>query len=92
MILLIAIILINSKKWKRRQKNSWNVFVNWIKYLDNLETHLAVITMINKQKDDLRTFLNFLNHKFDIICISESRISTKHPQTTNIDLPDLNIE
>ena len=42
--------------------------------------------------DDLRTFLNLAHHKFDVICISESRISVKHTQTTNIDLPDLNME
>ena len=41
--------------------------------------------------DDLGAFLNLVNHKFDIICISESRDSTKHPQATNIDLPGFNI-
>ena len=41
--------------------------------------------------DDLRTFLNLAHHKFDI-CISESRISLKHPQTTNIDLPGFSME
>ena len=40
----------------------------------------------------MRTFLNLANHKFDIICISESRISVKHPQTTNIDLPGFKME
>ena len=48
--------------------------------------HLS-ISSISAHIDDLRAFLNLVNHKFDIICISESRISTKHPQTTNIDLP-----
>ena len=32
----------------------------------------------------LRTILNLAHHKFDIICISESRISLKHPPTANI--------
>ena len=50
------------------------------------------ISSISAYIDDLRTFLNLINHKFDIICISESRISTKHLQTTNIDLPSINIE
>ena len=50
------------------------------------------IASISAHIDDLRAFLSLVNHKFDIICISESRISTKHPQTTNIDLPSFNIE
>ena len=50
------------------------------------------ISSISTHIDDLRTFLNLINHKFDIICISKSRISTKHLQTTNIDLPSFNIE
>ena len=41
---------------------------------------------------DFGTFLNLANHKFDIICISESRIPVKHPQTTNINLPGFNRE
>ena len=50
------------------------------------------ISSISAHIDDLRTFLNLVNHKFDIICISKSRTSTKHPQTTNIDLSGFNIE
>ena len=50
------------------------------------------ISSISAHIDDLRTFLNLAHHKFDIICISESRISLKHPQTTNIDLPGFNME
>ena len=48
------------------------------------------ISSISAYIDDLRTFLNLANHKFDIIL--ESRISTKHPQTTNTGLPGFNIE
>ena len=50
------------------------------------------ISSISSHIDDLRTFLNLAHHKFDIICISESRISLKHPQTTNINLPGFNME
>ena len=50
------------------------------------------ISSISAHIDDLRTFLNLAHHKFDIRCISESRICVKHPQTTNIDLPGFNIE
>ena len=50
------------------------------------------ISAISAHIDDLRTFINLANHKFDIICISEKRISAKHPQTTNIDLRDFNME
>ena len=50
------------------------------------------IFFISAHINDLRIFLNLVNHKFDIICISERRISAKHPQTTNIDLPGFIIE
>ena len=50
------------------------------------------ISSISAHTDDLRTFLNLSHHKFDIISVSESRICVKHPQTTNIDLPGLNME
>ena len=50
------------------------------------------ISSISSHINDLRNFLNLINQKIDIICISESRISTKNPQTTNIDLPGYNIE
>ena len=50
------------------------------------------ISSISAHIDDFRTFINRVNHKFDILCISKSRIFTKHPQTTNIDLPGVNIE
>ena len=50
------------------------------------------ISSISSHINDLRNFLNLINQKDDIICISESRISTKNPQTTNIDLPGYNIE
>ena len=50
------------------------------------------ISSISADIDDLRAFFNLANHKFDIICISKSRISTKHPQTTNTDLPGFNIK
>ena len=41
------------------------------------------ISSISANIDDLRAFLNLVNHKFYIICISESRISKsthKHKQ------------
>ena len=50
------------------------------------------ISSISAHINDLRNFLNLADQKIDIICISESRISTKSPQTTNIDLPGYNIE
>ena len=50
------------------------------------------ISSISAHIDDLRTFLNLAHQKFDIICISESRLSSKYPQTTNIDLPGFKME
>ena len=40
------------------------------------------ISSISAHINDLRMFLNLFNQKIDIICISESRIFTKNPQTT----------
>ena len=42
--------------------------------------------------DDLKNFLSELSIKFYIICILESRLSQKNPQTTNINLAGYNIE
>ena len=50
------------------------------------------ISSISANIDDLRAFLNLVNQKCDIICISESTTSTKDPQITNIDLPGFNSE
>ena len=50
------------------------------------------ISSLSAHINDLKTFLNLVDSKFDIICISESRLSLKHPQTTNIELPGYNIE
>ena len=50
------------------------------------------ISSISVHINNLRNCLNLVNQKIDIICISESRISTKNLQTTNIELPGYNIE
>ena len=42
--------------------------------------------------DDLKNFFSEIRIKFDIICISASRIPRKNPQTTNINLAGYNIE
>ena len=42
--------------------------------------------------DNLKSFLSELTIKFDIICISGSRISQENPQITNINLAGYNIE
>ena len=49
------------------------------------------ISSISGHINNLRNLLNLVNQKIDI-CISESRTSTKNPQTTNIGLPGYNIE
>lgn len=53
--------------------------------------HLNVFS-ISAHIDNLRNFFNLVNEKIDIICISESRISIKDPETTNIELPVYNFE
>ena len=50
------------------------------------------ISSLSAHIDDLKNFLSELSIKFDIICISESRLSQKKPQTTNINLTGYNIE
>ena len=63
-----------------------------IKKQQDLSIFHLDISSILKIIDDLRTFHNLVNHKFDIICISKRRISTKHPQKVFIDLPGFNIK
>ena len=53
--------------------------------------HLNISSM-SAHINDLKNFINLVNQKIDIIRISENRISTKNPQTTNIDLPGYKIE
>ena len=50
------------------------------------------ISSLSAHIDDLKNFLSELSIKFDIICISESRLSQKNPQTTNINLTGYSIE
>ena len=48
------------------------------------------ISSISAHINNLSNFINLVDQKIDITCISESRISIKNPQTTNIDLPGSN--
>ena len=50
------------------------------------------ISSLSAHIDDLKNFLSELSIKFAVICISESRLSQKNPQTTNINLAGYNIE
>ena len=50
------------------------------------------ISSLSAHIDDLKNFLSELSIKFAVICISESRLSQKNPQTTNINLVGYNIE
>ena len=59
----------------------------------NLKTVLHLnISSLSVYIDDLKNFLSELRIKFQIICISESRLSQENPQTTNINLVGSNIE
>ena len=53
--------------------------------------HLNIL-FLSSHINELPTFLNLLETKFDIIFIIESRLSQKNPQTTNINIPGYNIE
>ena len=50
------------------------------------------ISSLSAHINELKTLLSQVDTKFDIICISESRISKKNSLTTNIDTPGYNIE
>ena len=51
-------------------------------YISSLFSHI----------NELATFLNLLETKFDIICITESRPSQKNPLTSNFNISGYNIE
>ena len=50
------------------------------------------ISSLSAHIDDLKNFLSELRIKLDVICISESTLSQKNPQTTNKNLVGYNIE
>ena len=57
------------------------------------------LTVINLYKSslalhivELKLFLSLIKTKFDIICISESRITKNNSLTTNINIPGYNFE
>ena len=53
--------------------------------------HLNIL-YIASHIDDLKTFLSLLDVKFEIICISESRITKALPLITSISLLGYNID
>ena len=62
-----------------------------IKQQDFSLLHLN-ISSLSCHINDLVNFLALLNTKFDVICITETRLSHKNPLTTNIELPGYNIK
>ena len=50
------------------------------------------ISALSSHINKLVTFLNLLETKFDIICLTESRLSQKNPLTSNINIPRYNTE
>ena len=50
------------------------------------------ISSLSAHKDNLRTFLKITKIESDVICISESRLSSKYSITTNIEIAGYNIE
>ena len=62
-----------------------------IKHHDFSLLHLN-ISSLSSHINELVTFLNLLETKFDIICITESRLSQKNPLTSNINISEYNIE
>ena len=62
-----------------------------IKQQDFSLLHLN-ISSLSCHINDLINFLALINTKFDVICITETRLSHKNPLTTNIELPGYNIE
>ena len=70
--------------------------VNDISKLRINENDLSVIHLnissLPLHINELKLFLSFFKMKFDIISISESRITKGNTLTTNIDIPGYNIE
>ena len=62
-----------------------------IKQQDFSLLHLK-ISSLSCHINDLVNFLALVNTKFDVICITETKLSHKNPLTTNIELPGYNIE
>ena len=50
------------------------------------------ISSLDLHIDNLKLFLSLFKTKFDIICISESRITKSNSLTTNINIPGYNFE
>ena len=53
--------------------------------------HLIILSLA-LHIDKLKLFLSLIKTKFDIICISESRITKNNSLTTNINIPGCNFE
>ena len=53
--------------------------------------HLIILSLA-LHIDKLKLFLSLIKTKFDIICISESRITKNNSLTTNINIPGYNFE
>ena len=70
--------------------------VNYISKLRINETDFSVIHLnissLPLHINELKLFLSFFKCKFDIISISESRITKSNTLKTNIDIPGYNIE
>ena len=62
-----------------------------VKQEDSSLLHLNIF-LLYVHIGDLKNFLSELRIKFDIVCISESRLSRKNLQTTNINLASYHIE
>ena len=63
-----------------------------MRWQEGLSILLLNFSFISSHINDLRNLLSLVRQKFNMICISESRISTKNPKTTNRDFPGENIE
>ena len=76
---------------------SWDYYdVNDISKLRSNENNLSVIHLnissLPLRINELKLFLSFFKYRFDIISVSESRITKSNILTTNIDIPGYNIE
>ena len=71
--------------------NLINVYYFHIVYQVLLQNSIFISTSFFTYQPDLKSFIRKLGTKFDIICIFESRLSQKNPQTTNITLVGNNI-
>ena len=95
---VLACILPNqSIKWpKQKYCKLWLLWLKWFQQVIVTKQDLAVlhlnISSLSSHINELKLLLSSSNLNFDIICITESRITKSNLPTSNIHIPGYSIE